>query len=329
MDKAQLILGIKDKETEFCFENGLSIIENKFLIQNLSRPNTKNQDSELIIKSLNNLHISDVIQLKINVGDTGAFLTSFNKDSLTEETRNELIQKISQLKNSESPTEESQTKKIQELLGILNEYVPIYSTFNNSGDIKINLQDFADINLNFPLLVLKQPDRKLLFKVSKYKKQSNHNEQNDNAKKEYSPFPLFDTDYLFVLFFSLLGAFSITASVFEIMNKEGVAALLIIISSALFITLTIAVTTTIYKKGELRNPWLRYYLIVYILIGTIVGIVGSFFVCKGILKTKIENFDNKKMILISSLISLSLFTSLSLSRVVNIFFKLKLKNKAQ
>ena len=326
MEKSLLVFGIKDKETEYSFQNKISLVEDKFLIQNLSRPNTKNQDSDLIIKSLNNTHISDVIQLKINVGDTGTFLVSFKKENLSEETRNELIEKIGKLKGTEAPTIETQTQKVQELLGILNEYLPIYSTFNNSGDIKINLEEIINFELKFPLLILKQPEKKLIFKGTKGKKDTTENSQ-EVIKNEYSPFALFDTDYLFVLFFSLLGAFSITASVFEIMNKEGIAAFLIILSVALAIILTIAVTTTIYKKGELRNPWLRYYLIAYVLVGLAIGVVGSFFICKGVLKTKIENFDYNKMALISSLISASLLLSLSLSRVVNIFFKIRLKNK--
>ena len=329
MENTPLIFGIKDKDTEYSFDKQIHLVDDKFLIQNLSRPNTKNQDSDLIIKSLNDTHISDVIQLKINVSEVGAFLISFEKESLNEESRNSLIEKVSKLKNSEAPTIDTQTKKVQELLCILNEHTPIYGVFMNTGDIKLNLQETINFELVFPLLILKQPEKKLIFKTDMNKEQKLDNNSKQKTQKSYAPFPLFDTDYLFVLFFSLLGAFSITASVFEIMNKEGIAAFLIILSVALMITLVIAIMSTVYKKGELKNPWLRYYLIIYMIVGIAAGVIGSFFVCKGLLKTKVDNFDYKKMALISSLISASLLITLSLSRVANIINKIRLKKKPQ
>lgn len=355
MENELLVLKFKDKEEEFSFENKVNFIEDKKLIQNLSRPNIKNQDSSLIIKSLNDTHISDVIQLKINVGETGSFLASFAKDSLTDEVRSKLLEEIGNLKGNETPTIDSQSKKVKELLGILNEFSPIYSTFSNSGDIKLNVEEIVDFELKFPLLVLKQPEKKLIFKIGKQNKEkpvkekveeTSADEKAEKPKKEhkikekkerpvkepktYQPFALFDSDYFFVLFFALLGAFSITASVFEIMNKEGIATFLIILASILAITLVIAATSVIYKKGELRNPWLRYYLGAYIVVGAIIGVVGSFFVCKYLLKTENTEFDYKKMVLISSLISAALLLSLSLSRVANIIFKkINQKNKPQ
>lgn len=342
MENELLVLKFKDQETEYSFENKVSVIEDKKLLQNLSRPNIKNQDSDLIIRSLNDTHISDVIQIKINVAETGSFLASFNKETLTDEVRTQLLEEIGKLKGSEAPSIEVSTKKVKDLLGILNNFAPIYATFSNSGDIKLNLEEVVDFDLSFPLLVLKQPEKKLIFKIGKPKekkpeaeenKEEAENEKIEKPKKEpkvYQPFALFDSDYFFVLFFSLLGAFSITASVFELMNKEGIATFLIILASILAITLVIAVTSVIYKKGELRNPWLRYYLGAYVLVGLILGVVGSYFICKFVLKTENAEFDYKKMMLISSLISASLLLTLSLSRLVNlILIKINLKKKPQ
>ena len=344
MENQNLVLKFKDQEQEYSFENKVTLVEDKKLIQNLSRPNIKNQDSSLLIKSLNETHISDVIQIKINVVETGAFLVSFEKDSLPEETRAKLLEEIGKLKNTDAPSKDSSLQKIKELLGILNIYQPIYATFSNSGDIKIEISDIDQFELNFPLLILAQPQRKMIFKVGKTKEEEPKEEKakakkekpakpgkvrKEKVHKEYKPFALFDSDYFFVLFFAFLGAFSITASVFELMNKENIAIFLIILAVILTITLVIAVTSVIYKKGELKNPWLRYYLGIYVLVGLIIGVVTSFFVCKGLLKTEIEDFDYKKMILISSLVSASLLASLSLSRLANLINKLILKKKSQ
>ena len=317
MENQMLVLKFKDQEQEHSFENNVFVIEDKKLIQNLSKPNIKNQDSDLIIKSLNDTHIADVIQVKINVGDTGTFLVSFNKESLTDENRAKLLEEIRKLKNNETPTVELQSQKVQELLGILNNFAPIYSTFINNGDIKLDLGQVVNFELTFPLLVLKQPEKKMIFK-SKAKEPKEEKQKAD--KKEYQPFALFSSDYFFALFFALLASFSITASVFELMNKQGIAAFLIILAVALTITLVIAVTSIIYKKGEIRNPWLRYYIVIYVLVGIVIGVVASYFICKGVLKTEIENFNYKKMMLISSLVSASLLLSLTLSRLVNIIF---------
>ena len=330
MENQLLVLKFKDQEQEYSFENNVFVLEDKKLIQNLSKPNIKNQDSDLIIKSLNDTHVADVIQVKINVGDTGTFLVSFNKESLSDESRSKLLEEIGKLKNTETPSIELQSQKIKELLGILNNFAPIYATFANTGDIKFNLEDVVDFDLSFPLLVLKQPEKKLIFKVSKSQKsdkQENQEIKPEKVKKEYHPFALFSSDYFFGLFFALLAAFSITASVFELMNKQGIAAFLIVLAVALTITLVIAVTSIIYKKGELRNPWLRYYIGIYVLVGIVAGVVASFFICKGVLKTEIADFNYKKMILISSLISASLLLSLTLSRLVNIIFMKIRENK--
>ena len=345
MENEPLILKFKDEEKEFSFENKIELVEDKKLIQNLSKPNIKNQDSSLLIKSLNDTHISDVIEIKINVAETGFVLVSFAKESLNDEARTTLLQNIEKLKNEGQPNKEISIKKMKDLLGILVEFAPIYATFSNTGDIKIEQEEFGEINLNFPFLILAQPKRKMVFKVEKKVKEPKLPKQQKEApnkektgkpqkvkepkvKKVYPSFPLFDSDYMFVAFFSLLGSFSITASVFELMNKKGVATFLIILSVILALTLLVAVTSIIYKKGELRNPLLRYYLGAYVILGIVLGIVSSFFVCKGFLKTEIEDFNYKRMTLISSLISASLLLTLSLSRLVNLIKKLILKKKS-
>ena len=93
MEKQNLVLGFKEQEDNFTFENKIFLVQDKKLIENLSRPNIKNQDSSLVIKSLNDTHIADVIQIKVNIADTGHFLVSFKKETLTEELRNKTAER--------------------------------------------------------------------------------------------------------------------------------------------------------------------------------------------------------------------------------------------
>ena len=113
MEKQLLVLKYKDEETEFSFEDKVTFIQDKRLIADLSKPNIKNQDSSLLIKSLEDTHISDVLQIKVNIPETGYFLTSFNKANLTEEQRNHLLNDIGTIKGNETPTLETQILKIK------------------------------------------------------------------------------------------------------------------------------------------------------------------------------------------------------------------------
>lgn len=341
MEKQKLVLGFKDKETEYTFDDKVFLVEDKSLLENISKPNIKNQNSEMVIKSLNDTSVSDVIQIKINVSETGYFLVSFDKEKLGEEQRSELLKEIGSLKSDEAPTNESQIKKIQELLGFLGKYGPIYSTFANNGNIKIDQAELEKIDLSFPLLVLAQPKKKFSIKIGKPKdqKKEQKDEQENVPTKErevkekervtYEPFELFDIDYLFIFIFSLLGSFAITAAVFELMNKKGIAAFLIVLGFIFMVTLAIAIYSSVYKKNKLRNPWLRYYLGIFVILGIAIGIVSSFFICKGVLKTEIENFAYKKMLAFAIPISaVSMLCTLEASRLINLFMKIRNNKKS-
>ncbi len=342
MEKQKLVLGFKDKENDYSFEDKVFVVNDKTLYGNISKPNIKNQNSLMIIKSMNDISIFDVVQIKINVAETGHFLASFDKETFTEQQRTDLLKEIETLKSDEAPTNESQLKKIQDLLGILSKNAPIYCTFANTGNIKIEPFKLEEIEINFPLLILESPKKKFSIKIGKprQQKQVQELEKSDveNAPKEkeekehinYEPFDLFDIDYFFIFIFSLLGSFAIVASVFELMNKKDVAVFLIILGVVFVITLTIAIYSSVYKKNKLRNPWLRYYLTVFVVLGVAVGVVSSYFICKGVLKTEIENFNYKKMITFAIPISaVSMLCTIEASRLVNLFMKIKQKKKSE
>ena len=325
---------LKDTYTnqDYFFDNNVNFINDQTLIKNISKPNIKNQSSSFVISSSNDLHISDVVQVKINISDTGYFLVSFLKENLNDETRSELLKEISGLKSDTSRTSETETKKIQELVGILNKYSPLYATFKNDGEIEIETNRLSELQLDFPLLVLPKNRQKIMLNFGRTKQRKKPQEcspkEKDETKKEkiYKPFPLFDLSCFFIMIFSLLGSFSTNASVFEIMNKKGIAAFFIVLSLVFAITLVIAVHSTLYKKGVVKNPYQRYYLSIFIIIGIAAGITASYFICQNVLRTNIESFDYKLMFLFSVPISaLALLSSLSSCRLMNLIIKLSRK----
>ena len=326
MKKKALVLKFTDSEKEFLFEDKVFVIEDKKLVENLEKPSIKNGESKLVIKSMNDTHIADVIQVKINVNETGYFLVSFAKDGLTEEKRKTLLEEIGRLKSNAVQSNSTQLKKAKLLVQILNKYKPIYATFINDGEYKVNISKLSLEEFKFPLLVLIQPKKK--FVVQPKTKKEKAQKIGSKPVKQYSAFQLFVIDYFFVFLFALLCAFGTLTSMFEFMNKENIAIFLVILAVAFAFVLVLSVQSTLYKKGKLINPFLRYYLIIFILLGVAGGVVGGYFVSKLVLKTEIEDFDYKKLIIYSSAISLVVcLSALSTSRLANLVVKKKYEKK--
>lgn len=322
MKKKTFVLKFSDSEKEFLFEDKVFVIEDKKLVENLEKPSIKNSESKLVIKSMNDTHVADVIQVKINVNETGYFLVSFPKDGLSEEKRKELLEEISKLKSKAVQTNSTQLKKAKLLVEILNKYKPIYATFINDGEYKVDITKLSKEELKFPLLVLVKPKKK--FVVQPKVKKEKAKDGKVKPQKTYSPFSLFEADYLFVFLFTLLCAFGTITSIFEFMNNENIAIFLVVLAVAFAFVLVLAVQSTVYKKGKLINPFLRYYLIVFIVLGIVGGIVGGYFVSKLVLKTEIEDFDYKKLIILASVISGPVcLSALSTSRLANLVAKKK------
>lgn len=320
-----LVFKNKDSKQEYSFDNKVHLVTDKKLVRDLEKPNIKNSDSALVIKSLDDLHISDVIQIRVNLKDTGVFLVSFQKDVLTEEKREALLKEIATLKSEDVPTEETQILKTKKLITIVCEYSPIYVTFLNNGSIKIPVNDFWIKCPTCPILVLEKP-KKLTLNLGAKKIEEKEGE-NKKEKPQYAPIVLFTTDYFFIFLFALLGSIGFITAIFEMMNKQGIGIFLIILAIAFVVTETIAMSLTIYEKGKEKNPYLRFYLIAYIVVGIVIGIAGGYFISKGLLKTEDEKFDYKKLTLLASLISsVTLLSSVGTSIFVNKIIQ-KIRNK--
>ena len=323
-----LVFKNKDSKQEYSFDNKVHLVTDKKLVRDLEKPNIKNFDSALVIKSLNDLHISDVIQIRVNLSETGVFLVNFQKNVLSEEKREALLKDIATLKSDNEPTEETQILKAKKLVSILDNYSPIYVTFVNNGSIKIPVNDFWIKYPKCPVLVLQEPKKlSLNFGVKKESQKEEKTEETKKEKPQFQPIVLFTMDYFFIFLFAALGSIGFITSIFELMNKQGIGVFLIILAIAFVVTETVAMSLTIYDKGKEKNPYLRFYLIAFIVVGIIVGIVGGYFISKGLLKTEIKDFDYKKLTLLSSIIaSVTMLSSVGTSIPTNLIIQ-KVKNK--
>ena len=139
----KLIIGKTGDEKSIVFDKQVNILDDVVLSKELGTENIKNEDSELILKSLSDTQISDVIQIKINLTSVGTFLVNFDKNSFTDDSRKSLSDELSSLKNKEEPTEKTQFDKAKRILEIVNKYKPEYVTFKNDGNIKIDVNEIA------------------------------------------------------------------------------------------------------------------------------------------------------------------------------------------
>ena len=321
MENKKLILKFSEEETENIFEDKVTFLDNEKLVKTLEKTNIKNEDSSLIIKSMNDTPIYDVIQIKINMSETGVFLANFDKEKFDEKTREELLQKIGELKDNVEPTKETQINKTKKLIEILNAYNPIYVSFKNSGEIKFEKEEFEKIAVKFPLIFLVHPKKERVKKDRKpleYYLKKIH----INIKMPEIKFPLFDYDYLFISLFSLLTSFGVITGIFCIKNKESIAAFILVMAVVLTGVLFYAIYTALYKKCEEKYKGLRYYLIAFIVLGIIVGTIIGSIISKKVIKIKVENLSMKKITWLSILISsVILIVSVPASRLINIIVK--------
>lgn len=340
MASEKLILKFEEENEEFTFENNVSVLKDRKLVSNLEKTNIKNEGSSLIIRSMNTTPIYDVIQLKINMSKTGVFLVNFSKESLDENTRENLIKEVSSLKTNITPTVETQLKKTNDLISILNKYNPIYVTFKNSGEIKLDQEELMKISTNFPLLLLIKEEKELKNLsfdfakkfLEKFKKNKPQTEENPKPVKESKPqAKLLIADCLFIAAFSLLTTFGVITGFYEVKSGSTIAIFLFILSFVFVAALNYSVYSVLYKNGNLRDISLIYKLSLFIVLGIGVGIVTGLLTCSFGIKITVDTEILPKYLLIGSLTSVFLcFTVFPLCLLYGYIIRkiLDKKNKA-
>ena len=76
----KLIFSNKYLNKDYSFEEPINQLTDKALITILKKENYRNEDSGLFVTSLNNISISELFQIKINVSNVGVFVANFEKE---------------------------------------------------------------------------------------------------------------------------------------------------------------------------------------------------------------------------------------------------------
>ena len=304
----ELILKFEDKEQVYNFADKINKIEDEKLIKILGRENIKNSNSTLIIKSMN-LGISDVIQFKINVSEVGSFLFNFEKDKMNDQIREEILSKITKLHDDVEPTKETQTNKVKNLIKIVSEYEEIYCSYLPNGKFKLTFEELnetlSDVEIAFPILALENKEKGIF-----------------DAPNSKLGFRKFTIDYLFTSIFSILMTFGIMTGVFQIFNKQSVAAFLLVLAFVFFGVLTYSIYSVIYKQNKEVNKKLKYFLLIYTTVGIGIGIVIAWVICKYALKVEVEGLSLTTISLISGGVSLALsIASIYTPKLINLIVK--------
>ena len=289
MSIKKLVIGKVNKEKSLVFDKQINIIDDLALSKELGTENIKNEDSNLIIKSMSDTQIADVIQIKINLTSVGTFLVNFNKDAFSEDDRKALFNALTALKDKQEPTEKNQFEKASKILEIINKYKPEYVTYQNNGSIKVDAAEIAKkIKWDFPLLILaNQPKQPSIFDKLKNTKLFN---------KKY-----IKGDYVFTAVFTLLFAFALVASIHEFLTGQNIATFLLIVS----IIFTGILGYVNYKNSiPEKDKNLKFVLMIYTAIGWVVGVVGGTLISKLLLTTGELTFDLVKVLALGGGISL-------------------------
>ena len=108
MEFRRLIIAQKDSSTKYIFNNKVNLVTSTSLSDELLKANYDLTSSEFIIESMDNISIGDVFQIKVRVAKTGIMMLYFAKDALSEESKQNLFNEISALKDNAEVTEDAQ-----------------------------------------------------------------------------------------------------------------------------------------------------------------------------------------------------------------------------
>lgn len=340
MEIRELIIAQKDSSARFIFNRKVNLVTSTELSDELLKANYDLENSSYFYESLDNLPLNEVFQIKVRIASTGVMMLNFPKEGFSEETKQKLFEEISGLKDNQTPTADLQKEKISKVIDIANKYTPIYVSYANTGDFVFVRSTFEEIlaskEIDFPVLLLlnsigyvdqpsNQKKKKGIVKTPSQKR-----EGSSFSFKEILP-QLKSLDYIFFGVFSIFIAFGLVVSIFEIMNGEGIAAFLIILTIAFYAILNYA-TYKAFKENEYFEYKLKRMIVpaIYILVGIVLGIVVGYSITTYVIKVKEEIEINTALIYGFSIpVSILLaYSSLATPKPLgNMIAKMKKKNK--
>lgn len=287
MKNQNVIFSFLDTKQSFEFKNGFSFINNKKLFDVLKTENFRNTESSLVIKSLDNLKISEVFQIKINIKQIGYFLVNLPFEENAKDKYTPLIKEIECLKDNDSFENEKQLLKIEKVIVILNKYYPIFSIFVGRDDTFNYLKECNKVTPKFPLL-FPQIVEDLSVKVIE-KNEKTSNKTNFKFFEKVSVIfdiekPFFKTDFLFDLLFALFISFSLytTFAFFHNADMKGFIFLVQIFFYGFCLVYSLFLSKFKEKRIEHRGEETIIYS--YIFLGSALGNLISFFIVRYALK---------------------------------------------
>lgn len=298
-----------NSDETFVFNERLSRVKNKLLFRELLVNHPLNEDS-LVLPVLENEE--ELVRIKVHVANVGSFYFDFIKSSI-EEKREELFNKISELKEVEDPFE-----KTKKLILLVDKYEPLYALFDDLDKNSFpyeNLEKIYELkSLNTPLLAFYHADLKKPKKIHEPLVLQEENPKEKAPKEGKEPFfkkawasivhffkllgvkiangwfvfiSWFEwkSDYIFYFIFSMLYSFALLAGIVWTLNGDGLAAFFYTMT-ALFIVTCIYAT---YVQRKDTKDWkvtvqneLTPNLILFA--GLAAGTVASFFTSQSIIK---------------------------------------------
>lgn len=296
-----------NSEETFVFNERISRVKNKLLFRELLVNHPLNEDSTVLPDVEGN---EELIRIKVHVANVGSFYFDFKKASL-EEKREELFNKISELKTIEEPE-----KKVKELIKLVDKYHPLYALYDDLDKNLFPYENFEKIyelkTLKTPLLVFYHEDLKKPKKVHEPKvlKEEKPKEKDGNKapffKKAWASIVHFfkwlgvkianawfvfaswfewKSDYIFYFIFAMLYSFALLAGIVWTLNGDGLAAFFFSMTALFVVT---CIYATYVQRKDLKD-WkitvqneLAPNLILFA--GLTGGIIASYFTSKSIIK---------------------------------------------
>ncbi len=319
-----------ETKQQYPFYEKVNLVLDQTLSVTLAKENFNNKESKIIVGDGSLTPIYDLFQIKIVVKGTGYFIVNFSKETMNEQLKDEIFNKLKTLKSDQPLNDESQKEKVRRALEIISEYKPLFVSFVNNGSPILTKSDFNLLinpsSFETTLLVLMLPidyiipesngnkEKKFSFFKSKESKPAEPApikekpiEQKENAPAQSNKEILkkYGYDYLFLALFTLIISASFMFGLALSFKGEMSSIFLFIITALFFGILIYAIRS--YEKSI---PNWKYsfnnikFPILAILLGLGIGIGVGYLIVYFIIKGTEENpLYYGKILLISSLVS--------------------------
>lgn len=297
MNIKPLVISQKNSMTKFTFPAKVNIVGSTELSEEIIYLDPSLSDSNYVIDSEDGLQLHDLINIKINIANTGVIYASFKRDEFTIERKEELFSRLVELRDNLTPTKETQGLKLVRIFKIIDYFKPVFVSYVNNGDYiftRASIDELLkDIEIGYKILVLlpsinltpikKERNKIVLFKKPVKKPKDPEEPKAKKEKGKYKLPTLFTFDYMFFLIFAAFIAFAVYVSIFQIINGEAIAAFILVLAVVFVITLNFATYRTyrdggdfVYEIGKIWVPIL--YPVLGAIIGTMIGFVVAQFV---------------------------------------------------